>query len=75
MPRIDVLRETNVERTARVMQMEGMFDVPPSQKNAERWNLDFDLPNDWNVGLIVGPSGSGKTTIAREVFGDYLVIS
>lgn len=73
MPRIDVLRETNVERTARVMQMEGMFDVPPSQKNAEHWDLDFDLPNDWNVGLIVGPSGSGKTTIAREVFGEYVV--
>lgn len=73
MPSINVLREVTVERTARVMQMEGMFDVPPSQKNAEHWCLDFDLPNDWNVGLIVGPSGSGKTTIAREVFGKYLV--
>lgn len=55
------------------MQMEGIFDVPPSQRSEERWNIDLDLPEDWNVGLIVGPSGSGKTTIARELFGEHLV--
>jgi len=55
------------------MQMEGMFDVPPSQKSAENWKVDLNLPNEWNVGLIVGPSGSGKTTIARELFGENIV--
>lgn len=50
------------------MQMEGLFDVPPSQKTGERWDVTLDLPSAWNVGLIVGPSGSGKTTIARQLW-------
>lgn len=73
MSSIDVLREVNVERTARVMQMEGMFDVPPSQKSVEEWSVELNLPESWNVGLIVGPSGSGKTTIAKELFGNDLI--
>lgn len=55
------------------MQVEGIFDIPPSERSEERWIVDFDLPDEWNVGLIVGPSGSGKTTVAREVFGASLV--
>lgn len=55
------------------MQLEGIFDIPPSQRSAEQWTVDLSLPEQWNVGLIVGPSGSGKTTVARELFGDYLI--
>lgn len=55
------------------MQMEGMFDVPPSEKSEQRWQVEFPLPDDWSVGVIVGPSGSGKSTIAREIFGANLV--
>jgi ABC-type thiamine transport system ATPase subunit len=55
------------------MQMEGMFDVPPSQRSAETWTVNLALPEQWNVGLIVGPSGSGKTTIARELFSEHIV--
>ncbi len=54
------------------MQMEGMFDISPSQRSKEEWTVDLDLPEQWNVGAIVGPSGSGKTTIARELFGQYM---
>lgn len=73
MPRAVIVRESNIERTARVMQMEGIFDVPPSQRSAEQWEVDLSLPDEWNVGLIVGPSGSGKTTIARELFGEQMI--
>lgn len=55
----------DVERTFRVRQMEGMFDVPPSEKSRQVWEADVTLPDEWNVGLIVGPSGSGKSTLAR----------
>lgn len=72
MPRLDILRAVDIERTPRLLQMEGMFDVPPSQRSEERWTVDLDLPDDWNVGVIVGPSGAGKTTIARELFGDAM---
>ncbi len=73
MPRIDVVRESKIVKTPRLMQLEGIFDMPPSEKSAESWCVDFELPESWNVGLIVGPSGSGKSTIARELFGDSLV--
>lgn len=55
------------------MQAEGIFDIPPSERSTENWIVNFDLPEVWNVGVIVGPSGSGKTTIARELFGAYMV--
>lgn len=73
MPRLDVVRESKIIKTPRLMQLEGIFDVPPSEKSAESWHIDFELPELWNVGLIVGPSGSGKSTIARELFGDSLI--
>jgi len=63
-----------VQRTARVVQLEGYFDLPPSKRSEVAW--DVDLPIDdrpWSIGLIVGPSGSGKSTIARELFGDRVV--
>jgi GNAT superfamily N-acetyltransferase len=53
--------------------MEGMFDVPPSERSSEVWEVEFELPEKWNIGAIVGPSGSGKTTIARELFGEAIV--
>jgi GNAT superfamily N-acetyltransferase len=54
------------------MQCEGLFDIPIAQRSEQKWVVDFELPERWNVGLIVGPSGCGKTTIAREVFGDAI---
>jgi hypothetical protein len=56
-----------------VKQLEGLFDIPPSERSEVAW--DFDVPieeREWQVGLIVGPSGCGKTTIAREMFGEAL---
>lgn len=73
MPRSDIVRSCEVIRSARVMQLEGIFDVPPSNTSVQTWNVDFDLPDEWSIGVIVGPSGSGKSTIARELFGENLV--
>lgn len=60
-----------VERTVRVQQVEGMFDLPPATETTLEWEVV--LPTEekqWNIGLIVGPSGSGKSTVARAMFGD-----
>lgn len=73
MPGSHIVRESKIVRSARVMQVEGIFDIAPSERSAEEWTINFDLPDQWNVGLIVGPSGSGKTTVARELFGASLV--
>lgn len=61
-----------VVESPRVLQMSGIFDVPPMQRSEETWDVSFTLPERWNIGLIVGPSGSGKTSIARELWGDRL---
>lgn len=74
MPRGRVVRTVDVVRTARVVQLEGYFDLPPSRQAEVAWDVDIacdDRP--WAIGLIVGPSGSGKSTIARELFGDRVV--
>lgn len=60
---------TAVERTVRVRQLEGMFDLQPSDASTLSWDVDVDTTSQpWNVGLIVGPSGAGKSTIAKARF-------
>jgi ParB-like chromosome segregation protein Spo0J/ABC-type ATPase involved in cell division/GNAT superfamily N-acetyltransferase len=70
---VRVERRSKVELTPRVLQLQGMFDVPPAEETVQAWDVKLDLPADWSVGVIVGPSGAGKTTIARELFGDRIV--
>jgi len=67
--------QTEIARTPRVMQLEGMFDLQAAEYSVtEIQNTIPDLSiRDWNVGLIVGPSGAGKTTVAREMFGNQLL--
>jgi energy-coupling factor transporter ATP-binding protein EcfA2 len=67
--------EVPVRRTGRVMQVEGMFDVP----QAERQGYSLEVPAEfervaamsegWDIGLIVGPSGAGKSAVLRQFFG------
>jgi ABC-type ATPase involved in cell division/GNAT superfamily N-acetyltransferase len=74
MPRVDCLRSVEIERTPRVTQLEGLFDIPPAQRSERRWQVELPLEQrDWRIGLIVGPSGSGKSTLARELFGESVV--
>lgn len=69
MPRIDIVKNTPIYRSGRVMQVEGLFDLAPAAQSSEQWSATINLPEQWSIGVIVGPSGSGKTTIARELFG------
>jgi ABC-type hemin transport system ATPase subunit len=69
-PRARFVRSVEVERSPRVVQLEGMFDMPVSRVSTETWELDLPLDErPWQVGLVVGPSGSGKSTLLQEVFG------
>ena len=65
---------TDIARTPRVMQIEGMFDIAASGRAVT--TIPLDMPDldarDWNVGLIVGPSGAGKSTVARHLFPDRI---
>lgn len=63
-----------VKKSARVLQMAGMFDLPVETKST--LSLDVNLPLEekpWHVGLIVGPSGSGKSTIAQHLWPDNVL--
>lgn len=62
-------RSTPIRQTARTAQLEGMFDVPPRDRDTREFDVELDLGRPWNIGLIVGPSGTGKTTALTEVFG------
>jgi ABC-type lipoprotein export system ATPase subunit/GNAT superfamily N-acetyltransferase len=61
---------TDITRSPRVMQIEGMFDIEATARATT--TIPLALPDlserDWNVGLIVGPSGAGKSTVARHLF-------
>jgi energy-coupling factor transporter ATP-binding protein EcfA2 len=64
---------SDVIRSPRVIQAEGIFDIPPNKRSELTWDVDLPVEEKpWNVGLIVGPSGSGKSTVARHLFKDYI---
>jgi len=74
MPKFDIVVSTPVQRTPRVMQLEGLFDLPPTKRSEIRWNGALPVEDrPWSIGMIVGPSGAGKSTLAREIFGAELV--
>jgi hypothetical protein len=66
-------RSVEIQRSPRVQQLEGIFDVPPASQSECQWDHRFTLPETWNIGVIVGPSGSGKSTLARQAFGDGMI--
>jgi hypothetical protein len=70
---VEIVRNVAIQRSARVCQLEGLFDIPPSKQAEQRWEIKVQLDRPWSIGLIVGPSGSGKSTVARELFGANLV--
>jgi ABC-type molybdenum transport system ATPase subunit/photorepair protein PhrA/GNAT superfamily N-acetyltransferase len=73
MPTTRVAVSTPITRSPRVLQVEGMFDIPPSKYAVIAWDVNLPLDErDWHVGLIVGPSGSGKSTVARAVFAEQI---
>lgn len=70
---VDVVCEVPVARTARLMQLEGQFDLPVTETS--RFVLKATLPlhqHKWQVGLITGSSGSGKSTLARQLWPNNL---
>ena len=72
MPHFDIIKRNNPKNTFRVSKIEADFDVKP-EHSCERFTGDIEIPDEWNIGVIVGGSGTGKSTIARELFGESLI--
>lgn len=67
MPSFDIIRKSNPQKSFRVASVMGTYDLQTSAIE-EHFCGNIDLPDSWQIGLIVGASGTGKTTIARELF-------
>lgn len=72
MPNFDILRESKPKKTFRVSSVMGKFDLQ-TEHIKEHFKGSIDMPDKWQIGLIVGNSGTGKTTIAKELFEDAYV--
>lgn len=72
MQHFSIDKKNEVDKTFRVSKVMADFDVDPKHSN-EHFEGDFDLPKEWNVGIIVGKSGTGKTTIAKDMFKQELI--
>lgn len=72
MQHFSIDKKNKVDKTFRVSKIMADFDVDPKHSN-EHFEGDFDLPEEWNVGIIVGKSGTEKTTIAKDMFGEELI--
>jgi len=67
MPTFDIIKRSNPKKSFRVASVMGRFDLQDNQIE-ERFTGVIELPNEWNIGLIVGKSGTGKTTIAKQLY-------
>jgi ABC-type lipoprotein export system ATPase subunit len=67
MQTFDIVKKSQPKKSFRVASIIGKFDLQ-SEEVVEQFIGQFDIPEQWNVGLIVGKSGTGKTTIAKELF-------
>jgi hypothetical protein len=73
MPEAHITVESAIYESPRVLQVRGLFDLPPARTSRLEWHVDLPLADKpWHIGLIVGPSGCGKSTIARRLFAQSL---
>ena len=72
MPHFDIVKKNKVKNTFRVSKIEADFDIKPEHSN-EHFEGNIEIPEKWNIGVIVGGSGTGKTTIAKEIFGNQYI--
>ena len=72
--KFDIKKIHRPKKTFKLSQLEGIYDLK-IEKVEEHFKGNIELPEEWNIGVIVGPSGTGKTTIAKELFQKNLVTS
>jgi len=72
MQTFDIIKKTKPKKSFRVASIIGKFDLQ-SEEVQEQFTGELNIPEKWNVGLIVGKSGTGKTTIAKKLFENAYV--
>jgi ABC-type polar amino acid transport system ATPase subunit len=74
MPTFDIIKQVKPTKTFRVASVIGKFDLQ-SENIIEHFKGDINIPDKWQIGLIVGKSGTGKTTIAKQLFENAYITS
>ena len=69
-----IIRESQIKETFRTNAIKGKFDLDIPVVS-EKFEGKINIPETWNIGLVVGNSGAGKTTIAKEQFGGNFIES
>lgn len=72
MPNFDIIKTHTPTKSFRVASVMGKFDLQ-SDKITEHFHGCIDLPELWQVGMIIGKSGSGKTTISKQLFPESYI--
>lgn len=72
MQNFNIIKKSEIDKTFRVAKVMSDYDVKIEHSN-ENFVGELNLPQKWNIGLIVGASGTGKSTIAKYLFSDYYV--
>lgn len=68
---IDYTLKSDVSKTFRCQCAANSLDIDTEKKSTHHIHIDnVNIPEEWNIGMIVGASGSGKTTLAKHLFGD-----
>jgi len=67
MQNIKLIKKSKIPNTFKTQFVKNKFDID-KEEIVETFELEFDFPKDWKIGVIVGNSGTGKSTIAKELF-------
>lgn len=74
MPTFDIVKKHEPKSTFRIESVKGTFDLNSNLIEEHfKGNIDIDIDEKWQIGLIVGHSGTGKSTIANQLFSDVLI--
>jgi len=72
MQNFNITKKCIINKTFRVAKVMADFDYE-GEEIVENFSGKIELPEHWDIGLIVGGSGTGKTTIAKELFATELI--
>ena len=62
--------ECEASNSYRCQKAANSLDIDVGKKLTHVFNVNAELDEPYNVGVIVGASGSGKTTLAEMIWGD-----
>ena len=71
--KVDITRETAIPVTFKTESLKSKFDLHVDTIK-ERFEVDVEYPESWNVGVIYGASGTGKSTLLKHLFGESFTV-